>query len=75
MHRIEISPSPVLIFSSDTHVGSVPRSIVAGSDHFCVVTVARAVCNAAGSADCLADEHGPNAAKSAEAHRHDDTVW
>jgi hypothetical protein len=75
MHRIEISPSPVLIFSSHTHVGSVPRSIVAGSDHFCVVTVARAVCKAAGSADCLADDHGSNAAESAEAQRNDDTVW
>ena len=75
IYHIKISLSPVLIFSSHTHVGSVPRSIVAGKDHFCVVTVARAVCNAADSADCLADEHGSNTAESAQAQRNDDTVW
>ena len=65
---------PVLIFGSDTHVGHVPRSIVAGANHFCVVvTRARADCGTADVAAChaVADDN----AEVASAQQAADTVW
>ena len=72
--------SPVRIFGGSTHAGGMPRSIVAGSRHFCVVVVReRAICSEADSSvGCMASSN-PAAAtdslQSAWGLHSSDTVW
>ena len=70
------SLTPVLIFSSGTHASSLPRFIVAGTSHFCAVTVARSACNVTDGAERQALGHDAITDTSVSwAQRNDDTVW
>ncbi len=69
--------SPALVFNIGTHAGSVPRFMVAGANHFCVVTVARAECSMTDGAQCqaAADEAPSDNPHVTRARRNDDVVW
>jgi len=69
---------PVLMFGSDVYAGHVPRSLVGGADHFCVVVArVREACAAADSGTCQAAAAAApeDSAQAVLSHHSADTVW